>query len=197
MLNGLFDPRFFRAHASQGDGPETAPDGLARVAASTHEPPAVPVRAYQRPGEDPKRDDIVYEYPDGSVELRTGGTLAWRANNPGNVQYGKFAQKQGAIGQFSNGVAIFPGTEHGNKAMETLLSGPSYRGLTVDQVVARYSGADAKILPNYQVYVRARILEPNDGPHDALDAERRRQMYQAIRGFEKNVEGRTIRSTGE
>ncbi len=124
MFNGLFDPRYFRALSSQGGDPEPGPEGLMPAADSTAAPADVPVRAYQRPGEDPKHDDIVYEYPDGSVALRTGGTLPWRANNPGSVQYGKFAQKQGAIGQFNNGVAIFPHEDLGDKAMEALLDGP-------------------------------------------------------------------------
>lgn len=32
------------------------------------------------------------------VETRIGGSRSWRNNNPGNLEYGKFAKQHGAIG---------------------------------------------------------------------------------------------------
>jgi hypothetical protein len=38
-----------------------------------------------------------YEYSDGSKEEWSGGTQAWRNNNPGNIRSGGYTDRQGAI----------------------------------------------------------------------------------------------------
>ena len=35
----------------------------------------------------------VYGNEDGSTTVRTGGTVAWRNNNPGNIKYGRNAKR--------------------------------------------------------------------------------------------------------
>jgi hypothetical protein len=71
---------------------------------------------------------------DGKIELRTGGNLTWRLNNPGKMEHGDFARMMGAIG--SDGTySVFPSYEHGRKAMETYLftNASEYSKLSVDQ----------------------------------------------------------------
>ncbi|MCG2572026.1 hypothetical protein LVY74_00435 [Acinetobacter sp. ME22] len=57
---------------------------------------------------------------DGSI-VRRGGSPAWRNNNFGNLNYGNRAKRFGAIGEDSNGFAVFPNAEAGMKAHEDLL----------------------------------------------------------------------------
>ena len=61
----------------------------------------------------------VVQLADGSVERRSGARN-WRNNNPGNIEYGSFSKKYGAIGGDGR-FAIFPSYEVGRKAKEALL----------------------------------------------------------------------------
>ena len=75
---------------------------------------------------------------DGSV-VRQEGTRAWRNNNPGNIEFGKFAKSQGAIGTDGR-FAIFPDYETGRAAKEKLLFDTnSYRNLTLSSAINRYA----------------------------------------------------------
>jgi hypothetical protein len=62
-------------------------------------------------------------------QTRSGGDRNWRNNNPGNIEYGKFAISMGAIGSDGR-FAIFPSEEMGRKAADTLLKGKSYANLS-------------------------------------------------------------------
>ena len=70
-------------------------------------------------------------------EKRTGGTISWRTNNPGNVQYGDFAKRYGAIGSAmardGEPVAIMPTLDHGWKMQVALWRRPKYNNGTINQ----------------------------------------------------------------
>ena len=42
---------------------------------------------------------VSYTNADGTTTTLSGGSQAWRNNNPGNIMYGLFSQSAGAIGQ--------------------------------------------------------------------------------------------------
>jgi hypothetical protein len=52
---------------------------------------------------------VQYFDKDGNMVIRSGGTKAWRNNNPGNMVYHPrgFAPRHGAIGS-ADGMAVFP-----------------------------------------------------------------------------------------
>ena len=80
----------------------------------------------------------VVRLADGSV-IRQEGTRAWRNNNPGNIEFGPFAESQGAIGTDGR-FAIFPDYETGRAAKEKLLFGTnSYKDLTLTGAINRYA----------------------------------------------------------
>ena len=78
------------------------------------------------------------QYNDG--EQRSGGTRAWRNNNPGNIEYGSFARANGAIGTDGR-FAVFPDEATGSKAMENLLTGSRYNNgnMSIAQAINRYA----------------------------------------------------------
>lgn len=86
------------------------------------------------------------KYPNGSVSFRN--------NNPLNIKYGTFASSYGATK--SNGAtdggsfAKFPSVDTGLKAAVALLTGPSYKDLTVDAAMKRWSGNgyDGSLVPS-------------------------------------------------
>ena len=66
------------------------------------------------------------------------GSRPHRNNNPGDVEFGRFAQAHGAThgdGRF----AVFPTAEAGFSAMRALFDAPAYRGLTVAQALNRWA----------------------------------------------------------
>jgi RHS repeat-associated protein len=85
-----------------------------------------------------KQDGKKYVAYEGEIKL--GGSLAWRNNNPGNIIAGKWARDNGAIG--ANGrFAVFPDKETGFKAIISLLSSKQYNHLTIIDAINKYAPA--------------------------------------------------------
>lgn len=75
-----------------------------------------------------------------------------RTNNPGDIEYGPFAQRHGATGfETASGgkkIAVFPNVATGMKALYALLQG-SYGGMTMQQALAKYTGLSGADLASY------------------------------------------------
>lgn len=69
------------------------------------------------------------------------GTRPNRNNNPGDIEWGKFAQAHGATHaeQPAGRFAVFPSPSAGFAALAALLRFHTYRDLTVAQMLARYA----------------------------------------------------------
>lgn len=105
----------------------------------------------------------VFKTQDGDVK-REGGSRSWRNNNPGNVEYGDFAKKFGAIGTDGR-FAIFPTEEAGRKAKEYLIfesnggrqlstkgdygAGLGYKDKTLSQMLTAYAPKEENITNGY------------------------------------------------
>ena len=91
----------------------------------------------------------------GTITTETlTGDHPFRDNNPGDIKSGDFATRHGAIGS-DKGIAIFPNAATGSQALHTLLSGPSYKNLTVDQAVKRFAPPNENDTAAYQASVRS------------------------------------------
>jgi len=75
---------------------------------------------------------------------------SWVNNNPGNIEYGDFARKNGAIGTDGR-FAIFSSPEAGMQAQATLLQSGNYRNLTLAQAIHRYAPSFEN---NTEAYIR-------------------------------------------
>lgn len=82
--------------------------------------------------------DVLYTRADSSQYRLTGGTRAWRNNNPGCIRFGKIARDAGAIGT-AGGFAVFPSEEHGRNALANLLRTDDYSKLTIGRAIMRYA----------------------------------------------------------
>lgn len=81
---------------------------------------------------------IVVQYNDGTIEERKGDRN-WRNNNPGNIEYGDFAKKMGAIGSDGR-FAVFPTYEQGRKAKENLLfQSKRYQDKSIEEALNIYA----------------------------------------------------------
>lgn len=105
---------------------------------------AAPVRARQ------EGDRVVIQYSDGTVEVRSGGTVSWRNNNPGNLRNYPFSQRRGSIGA-GFGFAVFPNEETGQSALFDLLNTRTYQSLTLNDAIKRFA-RDASV-SRYQALV--------------------------------------------
>ena len=71
-------------------------------------------------------------------ETRIGGDRNWRNNNPGNIEYGKFAVSMGAIGSDGR-FAIFPSEAMGRTAQDALLKGEAYANKTAADAIRKWA----------------------------------------------------------
>ena len=126
---------------------------------------------------------------DGAI-VRQTGQRGWRDNNPGNLDYGPFAQSHGATGTDGR-EAIFPSRAVGEKAQEDLLfTGSGYKGLTVSQAIARYAPPSENNTAAYQSSVLS-ALGGRDVTLDQLSPSERAKMMAAMRQVEGSRPGQT------
>lgn len=97
--------------------------------------------------------DVVYTFSDGDKLKRSGGTRAWRNNNPGCIRYSSFAIEQGAIGK-AGGFAVFPDQKTGKNALAALLRSKGYRNLTISAAIFKYAPPHENNTQNYKARIR-------------------------------------------
>ena len=121
---------------------------------------------------------------DGSVEKRTG-SRNWRNNNPGNIEYGDFAKKHGAVGSDGR-FAVFPSYDAGRAAKASLIfEGKNYKDKTLTDAIARYAPPSENNTGNYQKTVLGAIGNQNKRMSEYTTEERNRIMdaMQKVEGF--------------
>jgi hypothetical protein len=84
-------------------------------------------------------------YTDGSTAVLTGPRPI-RNNNPGNLEYGDFARRHGAVGSDGR-YAVFPTKEKGWTAKVALLKTQTYQSLSIRDAFNRYAPPSEN--PNY------------------------------------------------
>lgn len=81
---------------------------------------------------------VRYTAKDSTTLVKKNGSIAWRQNNPGNISNGPFAESQGAIGK-GDRFAIFASEQKGFDAIVALLTGPTYRDLSLEAAITKYA----------------------------------------------------------
>jgi len=92
-----------------------------------------PIKAYR--GESNTR---IYEYPNGKVEKRIGGSRSWRNTNPGNIRHFDGNPWNGLIGTDPE-FDIFDSYKNGYRAIGKIFISKSKRGLTLAQAIREYA----------------------------------------------------------
>ena len=87
----------------------------------------------------------------GNVTIRSGGTRAWRCNNPGNLLASSYSmsKKRRAIGKAGDGeneYAVYPDYQTGHEALVLMLKGSIYSPLTLRAAVKRYDATNPKYI---------------------------------------------------
>lgn len=125
-----------------------------------------------------------YTTQGGGNFRKVGGSRSWRNNNPGNIEYGDFARRYGAIGTDGR-FAIFPDEATGQRARAALIfNGDKYRNLTLTQAIERYAPSSENHTTAYQQRVLAAVGGANLPMHKYSPAQQ-----QAILRTMQDVEG--------
>ncbi len=141
----------------------------------------------------PDRTTRVFTNDDGSTVTHSGGTQAWRNNNPGNIRSGNFATNHGAIGEAS-GFAVFPNTQTGENALRSLLNTNNYRNSTLDAMTARYAPPNENNTQVYQNDLSTRVGVDGDTRISDLTPEQLNNLVHAIERHEGNMAGTVTHS---
>jgi hypothetical protein len=141
----------------------------------------------------PNATTRVYINSDGSTFTLSGGTPAWRNNNPGNLRYGTVAQQNGAIGQDPNGFAIFPDTSSGENALHSLIT-QTYATSTINSMMSVYAPSSENNTTAYQQFITSRLGVPGTTPISQLTSEQVTELQQIIGTYEGTRAG-TITGT--
>lgn len=121
----------------------------------------------------------------GETIKRTGGSSAWRTNNPGNIIFSKFALQHGAVGK-SGKFAVFPDEKTGQNAVTSLLLSDGYKNLSISAAIHKWAPAadnnDPKKYTN--TVAKSTGLSPNKKIKDLSDKE-----LQSVANAIRKVEG--------
>lgn len=119
-------------------------------------------------------------------EIRKGGTVSWRTNNPGNVSYGGLAKQYGAVGRWikpdgdkqqrTSGIAIMPTLDHGYKLKMGLWRRPMYMDKTIDTGVNQWTGGNSGLGSNYAKDLARAAGAKLDTPIKSLSDSQLRNM---------------------
>ena len=118
----------------------------------------------------------------GNMTIRSGGSKAWRNNNPGNMVYipRGYAVRHGAIGK-AGGMAVFPTEEIGRKALTDLLKSSNYNNLKITEFPEKYDKDNAK--EYRRMILSISKLDPNTCIKD-LKPKEYNQFQEAIERIE-------------
>jgi hypothetical protein len=126
---------------------------------------------------------VTITLPNGTKEIRNGGSRAWRNNNPGNIEAGDRANRYGAVGSDGR-FAVFPDEATGHAAHEMLLK-DRYSDKTIDQAVAAWAPEkDGNNTAAYQAFVQNVSGLKGDRKVGDLTAEERQRLMGAQRRME-------------
>ena len=118
----------------------------------------------------------------GNMTIRSGGTKAWRNNNPGNMTYkGGFATRHGAIGN-AGGMAVFPTEVSGRQALIDLLKSSNYNTLKITDLPEKYDKDNAQEYRRMLLSISK--LDPNKRIKDLNGKE-----FDQLRGAIERIEG--------
>lgn len=111
------------------------------------------------------------------------GTHPFRDNNPGDIENGLFTSSNGAIGADGR-FAVFPTVGTGNNALGSLLSGPAYSNLTLNQAVSQYAPAFENNTAGYQQFLMNVVGVSGNTPLSSLSPSQFSALENGIARYE-------------
>jgi hypothetical protein len=131
----------------------------------------------------------VYYTADNRLVIKSGGSWAWRNNNPGNLRKGEYSRNNDCIG-YSGGFAVFPTPEQGEAALRDLLKN-GYKHSSLQSMIKSYAPKkDKNKTAKYLKFILSKlgIKNPKAMVRD-LTKEQFESLVKAIEQFEGWKEG--------
>jgi len=116
-------------------------------------------------------------------QTRSGGDRNWRNNNPGNIEYGPFAMKYGAIGSDGR-FAIFPTEEQGRMAQDALLKSKNYANLSLSDAIKRYAPSNENDPKSYANQIMKATGIDTSKSYASLTPEEQGKVLDAMKKIE-------------
>jgi hypothetical protein len=142
-----------------------------------------------------KKYYLLLRHPDGRYELRTGGSPAWRYNNPGKLAYGNFTETNGAIGN-DGPLAIFSNYEDGKKAFEVFLFQSelsNFKEMTIEQAINKLANPKFGYKPKeYLAYVLKETDQKSTKYLKDMTVDERDDLIDAIQSYENWIAGNIV-----
>ena len=140
---------------------------------------------------DPKgKFTVQYFDEQGNMIIRSGGSRAWRCNNPGNLHrsYYSMSKKRGAIGfagDTEDEYAVYPDPETGHEALVVMLKGSVYSPKTLRAAMLYY---EPKKKDYIDIIADKTGLDP-ERPIKSLNDKEFESFWRAIEFVEDWTEG--------
>ncbi|MGJ0578485.1 hypothetical protein ACR71G_10385 [Xenorhabdus bovienii] len=148
----------------------------------------------------PNQNKRIYTTLTGK-HTKEGGSRSYRNNNPGNVIWGDYAKRMGAIGHdekvAGHVMAIFPDEKTGRNAKRKLIfEGSRFKNLTLDKAIERYApefDENGKRINNTPQYIR-NVLAAVSGKNKKMseyNIEEQNRILEAMKNTEGWKEGKS------
>jgi hypothetical protein len=142
-------------------------------------------------GDPPSMFTVQYFDEDGNMVIRSGGSRAWRCNNPGNLLAGKYSNGKsrrsiGTAGDSRDEYAVYPDYETGHEALVVMLGGSVYSPLSLRAAIKRYDSTNPKYIDSI---IEMTKLDPERAIKSLSDREFE-MFWKAIEHIEKWIVGR-------
>lgn len=126
---------------------------------------------------------VTYYFDDGHYEVWSGGSRAWRNNNPGNLRNGSIAKQNGSIGA-ADKFAVFPDYQTGYSALLNLLVSPGYKNETIGSFLNKYAPSSENDTGNYRNFLQRQTGLPGNLQLGGLNSGQLNSVGQAIQKME-------------
>ena len=134
---------------------------------------------------------VIYLDNSGRYYRFSGGTWAWRNNNPGNLVPGKVSKRNNQIGT-TDKFAIFPDYETGHRALIDCLK-TTFANATIDDLVTAYAPEkDGNNVKKYTKFLRDKTGILDDKKVKDFSPDEFDKLWHAIEQMEGYKEGEII-----
>ncbi|HEY4083462.1 MAG TPA: hypothetical protein VGM81_22460 [Burkholderiaceae bacterium] len=128
----------------------------------------------------------------GNQTTLSGGSAAWRNNNPGNIVAGPVATQLGAIGKDSNGFAIFSNVEIGTQALAAVVQTYVNAGSSIDSMMQSYAPSFQNNTAAYQKFLSQQVGVSGATKLKNLTPTQTKALLSGIVRFEGTTPGKAI-----
>lgn len=133
---------------------------------------------------------VIYTDDSGKHYRFSGGTLAWRNHNPGNVWPGEISKKHNQIG-IAYKFAVFPDYKSGHNALiEVLLS--KYQTYTIPKLMQKYAPPFENNTRKYIKFLLEQTGVSRDKKIEKFSSEEFEKLWKGIEAMESSKEGNII-----